>query len=263
MKRWIPVLTDDAFTSADTNADARHYCWACEHSIAAFEFYGQPPRAGRCPRCGAKPRHRAMLWYLRHTLAPRLGAGTRVLEIGAAKFAVRHFLAAHYLGLATYSALDLRCLTHHRSLPAPHGFVQGSATCLPFASASFDVILCNNTLTYIPQDSDALVEMRRCLQPDGLLMIQTHRHVEPTCSAPAYAARHPELPPSWFAENGDAWVYGPDFFERVHGAGLITRIDVPLAGRDDGFYARYGIKPCMELIVAFRDVAGEARFGLS
>ena len=252
-------MTYDAFLSADTNKDAPHYCWACVQSMGAFEAYGQPPRMGRCPHCGAKPRHRAMLWYLRHALAPRLGVGTRVLEIGAAKFAIRHFLSEDYLGLATYSALDLRCLKHHRSLPSPHGFVQGSATALPFAPASFDVILCNNTLTYIPEDTGALVEMRRCLQPHGVLMIQTHRHAEPTFSAAAYAVRHPELPPSWFAENGDAWVYGPDFFDRVHTAGLTTRVDLPLAGREDGFYARYGIKPHMEFIVAFRDAAGEER----
>ena len=254
------MLTDDAFLSADSNKDAQHFCWACAQSFDAFEAYGQPARPGRCPRCGAKPRHRAMLWYLRHALAPRLGSGSRVLEIGAAKFAIRNFLAAHYLGQARYTALDLRCLKHHRALLWPHGFVQGSATRLPFASASFDVILCNNTLTYIPDDVAALAEMGRCLRRDGLLMIQTHRHSEPTCSAVTYAAQNPALPPSWFAENGDAWVYGPDFFERVQFAGLSTRIDVPLTGRHGEFYARYGIKTQMELIVAFREPAGAERF---
>lgn len=201
-----------------------------------------------------------MLWYLRHALAPRLGAGTRVLEIGAAKFATRHFVSSRYLGEATYTAIDLRCLKHHRLLARPHAFVQGSATALPFAARSFDVILCNNTLTYIPDDAAALREMHRCVRDDGLIMMQTHRHAQPTRSAAEHAALNPRLPPSWFAENGDAWVYGPDFFERVAAAGLEARIDVPLHSREPGFYQRYGIKPRIEFIVAFRDAAGARRF---
>ena len=244
----------------DASAPGAHYCAACRRSVDAFEAYGEPARPGRCPECGAKPRHRAMLWYLHHLVAPALGQRSRALEVGAAKFATRHFLDARYLGGASYTAIDLRCLKHHRRIAAPHGFVQGSATALPFADDAFDVVLCNNTLTYIPDDIGALSEMRRCLKPDGMLMIQTHRFAEPTVSAAAYASAHPELGPSWFAENGDAWVYGPDFFDRVAAAGLTTRIDVPLANESPAFYARYGLKPRVEIIVAFKDEAGARRF---
>ena len=247
-------------TAAASDPGAPYYCWACERHLDAFESYGEPPRAGRCPACGAKPRHRAMLWYLSQVIAPRLKAGARVLEIGAAKFATRHFPSATYIGDASYTAIDLRCLKHHRTLRSPHVFLQGSATQLPFGAEAFDVILCNNTLTYIPDDRRALEQMRNCLRTDGLLMIQTHRHAEPTCTAAAYAAKHPELPTSWFAENGDAWVYGPDFFTRVSAAGLDSRIDVPLQGQQASFYKRFGIKPRIEFIVAFRDAKGAERF---
>ena len=90
---------------------------------------------------------------------------------------------------------------------APPGrFAAASAARLPFADASFDFILCNNTLPYVCEDRRALAEIARCLGRDGLAMIDTHRGPGATRTAGAHRRAHPELGEDWFDANGDAWV---------------------------------------------------------
>ena len=240
--------------------DPAAYCWACGSTFASFVKYGLPPRPGKCPKCGAKPRHRAMLWYLRQHILPGLGKSASVLEIGPGKFATSFFPQPDVLGTAKYIAVDVRHLKHHQRLVSPHAFVKASASGLCFGDATFDVILCNNTLTYIRDDRSALAEINRCLKSDGVAMLQTHRDTHPTRTAAEHARLNPDLGPEWFAENGDEWVYGPDFFDRVRAAGMCPRIDLPLHDTDAPYRARHGLKDKIELIVAFKSAAGPLRF---
>lgn len=48
---------------------------------------------------------------------------------------------------------------------------QGSLYHLPFASGSFDVVLCNHVIEHVPDLPTALSELRRVLRPRGLLII--------------------------------------------------------------------------------------------
>ena len=58
-------------------------CWVCGNPVAEFLPYGIPPRPGRCPHCGAKPRNRAVLWYLREIIRPALGPGAELTYSGS------------------------------------------------------------------------------------------------------------------------------------------------------------------------------------
>jgi SAM-dependent methyltransferase len=62
-----------------------------------------------------------------------------------------------------------------RSLPAPIGapieWLEGSALELPFADASFDVVLCQQGLQFFPDKALALREMRRALDQGGRLAL--------------------------------------------------------------------------------------------
>ena len=135
-----------------------------------------------------------------------------------------------------------------------------SAARLAFANASFDFLLCNNTLPYVREDRRALTEIARCLKPQGLAMIDTHRGPGPTRTAEAYRREHPGLGEDWFDANGDAWVYGEDFLDRVHGAGLAP-VEIELfPGAPDGFFTANGLKPRVRALFASRHPAGLRRF---
>ena len=237
-------------------------CSACAATFTQFVRYGVPTRYGRCPQCGAKPRHRALLQFLSADVANALVDGTRVLEIGPGKFATRFLPHAQIIGDASYTAIDLRRLKHPaQRLQLPHSFMQASALAMPFADVSFDVILCNNTLPFISEDLQALREISRCLADDGIALLQSHRGDEPTLKSAEHAQLHPEISPDWYAENAHFWVYGPDFFDRVATVGLTASIILPFADASDEQCQRLGLKAHEELIVAFKSAHGAYRFG--
>ncbi|MEM7406757.1 MAG: methyltransferase domain-containing protein [Pseudomonadota bacterium] len=259
-----PSRQEDAATSASAGAlrAGERGCPACRKRFDDFELYGVPPRRGRCPVCAAKPRHRALLWFFRRYVAPRLAGGGSVLEVGPGKFQTRYLTAPDYLGEARYVAIDIRHLKHHGRLTTPHQFVHASALAMPFADASFDVIVCNNTLPFIEQDRQAMAEMARCLRPDGVAMLQSHMAAGQTSTAADHAARHPELRPEWYAENAHFWVYGPDYPARIEAAGFgMTRTVHLLSDRSPAFRARFGLKPAERIVLGFSCEAGVHRFG--
>ena len=235
-------------------------CWICSRPVDRFEPYGVPPRIGRCPHCGAKPRSRALHRLVRDRIAPQLAAGDRVLEIGPSRFSADHLIGADPFAPARCVAVDLRRRRHHRRLGEAGRFVAADAAKLGFADASFDFILCNNTLPYVREDRRALAEIARCLKRDGLAMIETHRGAGPTRTADEFRRRHPGIGESWFAANGDAWVYGEDFSDRVRGAG-IEPVELELfPDAPARFFAANGLKPRASALFASRDPAGLRRF---
>ena len=235
-------------------------CCVCRRPVTRFEPYGVPPRMGLCPNCGAKPRSRALYRLVRDRIRPRLSGADRVLEIGPSRFSADHIIGGNLLEPARCVAVDVRLRRHHRRLGADARFVASSAAMLAFADASFDFILCNNTLPYVRDDRRALAEIARCLKPHGLAMIDTHRGRGATRAADAYRLEHPELGEEWFAANGDAWVYGEDFLDRVRAAGLEPVESELFPGAPDRFFAANGLKPRVRALFASRHPAGRGRF---
>ena len=139
-------------------------------------------------------------------------------------------------------------------------FAAASAARLPFAGASFDFVLCNNTLPYVREDCRALAEIARCLGREGLAMIDTHRGPGATRTAGAHRRAHPELGEDWFDANGDAWVYGEDFLDRVRDAGLAPVEMELFPGAPDTFFTANGLKPRVRALFAPRRPAGLRRF---
>ena len=235
-------------------------CGICTRPVARFEPYGVPPRIGRCPHCGAKPRSRALHRLVRERIGPRLRAGDRVLEIGPSRFSADHIIGSEAFAPARCVAVDVRRRRHHRHLGASGRFAAASAARLPFADASFDFVLCNNTLPYVREDRRALAEIARCLGCDGLAMIDTHRGPGATRTAGAHRRAHPELGEDWFDANGDAWVYGEDFLDRVREAGLAPVEMELFPGAPAGFFTANGLKPRVQALFASRRPAGLRRF---
>lgn len=235
-------------------------CWVCARRVARFEPYGVPPRIGRCPHCRAKPRSRALHRFVRERIGPGLAAGDRVLEIGPSRFSASHIIGSDLFAPARCVGVDVRCRRHHRRLGASGRFATASAALLPFAAASFAFVLCNNTLPYVREDRRALAEIARCLERNGLAMIDTHRGPGATRTADAYRREHPDVGEDWFAANGDAWVYGEDFLDRVRESGL-EPVEIELfPAAPAGFFTANGLKPRVRALFASCEPAGVRRF---
>ena len=96
------------------------------------------------------------------------GHDLEILEIGCGPGGMLSPLArfGHLHGLDI--AHDALAYCRHRGFP---DVVTGSGTELPFADGSFDVVALFDAIEHIPDDRQALAEVKRILKPGGLVFI--------------------------------------------------------------------------------------------
>jgi ubiquinone/menaquinone biosynthesis C-methylase UbiE len=109
------------------------------------------------------------LWAADLLAVLALQPSSRVLDVACGTGIVAR-MAANYTGATgMVVGLDLHggMLTVARA-QAPTGmWVQGSATALPYATAAFDVVICQQGVQFFPDRLAALLEMARVLRPGG------------------------------------------------------------------------------------------------
>jgi len=157
----------------------------------------------RCTSCQALERHRLLAYTLTSRVFPAFaGAQPRILHF-APEPGITNLLRG--LHPATYVTTDLE---------TPGVDVHASATDLPFASESFDIVIASHVLEHIPNDRAAIAEIRRVLSPNGLAVLPvpvvnqtTTEYDEPN----PYEALHVRAP-------------GPDYYDRL--SDHFTKVDI-------------------------------------
>ena len=107
-----------------------------------------------------------------------LRPGERVLDLACGSGVVAREAAGRVGVHGQVTALDVNpaMLAVARTHPAAPGtpdieWIQGSALALPFAEASFDVVLCQQGFQFFPDRALASAELRRVLVPGGQAML--------------------------------------------------------------------------------------------
>lgn len=110
----------------------------------------------------------------RYALAARWANAVRVLDIGCGAGYGTAELAAQ-ARQATGIDLSPAAVAHARAAYplANIRFLPASATALPFAGASFDLITAFEVIEHLTQWRDLLAEARRVLRPDGVFLVST------------------------------------------------------------------------------------------
>jgi ubiquinone/menaquinone biosynthesis C-methylase UbiE len=114
-------------------------------------------------------------WYqntralMRELLAPWLGSDQRILDAGCGPGGNGSWLATH--GQVVGVDLASESLAHVRARRPEIAPVQASVAALPFADASFDVVVAITVLTCVPDDDVALRDLARTVRPGGALLV--------------------------------------------------------------------------------------------
>lgn len=198
--------------------------------LRVLDIVGSDVENFECPWCGAHDRERHLFLYLRETgLLARL-AGRDILHF-APERQLSRLLAE--VAPARYVRCDL--------FPSSPDIARIDITAIPFADASFDLVLANHVMEHVADDRQALAEVRRVLRSGGQAILQT-----------PYSAR---LHHSWsdpgidtnearFLAHGQedhVRLYGCDIFDRFAAAGfeaVIGRHEMLLPGMSG---ARFGV----------------------
>ena len=132
------------------------------------------------------------------------------------------------------------------------------ATRLEFPAGMFDVILCNNVLPFVPDDRTILAEIRRCLKPDGVAMVDVDVQVPRTTPAPRLRGAG-RFTAAYVATNGSHRFYGRDYPGRLRTAGLAPIRFDPLRGLVPPFRRAHGLKTDARVYLAFASPAAARR----
>ena len=113
-----------------------------------------------------------------------LGRGERVLDVACGTGVVARAAAARVGRPGHVAGIDINAgmLAVARSLPpgpgASVGWLKASALGLPFRAGSYDVVLCQLGLQFVPDQPAALAGMRRVLVPGGRLGLTVYGPIE-------------------------------------------------------------------------------------
>jgi SAM-dependent methyltransferase len=135
------------------------------------------------------------------------------------------------------------------------------ASRLRFGAGAFDVILCNNVLPFAADDAAVLSEIRRCLKPDGVAMVDVHVQIARTMPVAALRRRDPDrYTLAYVRTNGTQRFYGRDYAGRLRRAGLEPLRFDPLQGLGRAFRRAHGLKADARVYLAFRSPAAARTF---
>lgn len=151
-------------------------------------------------------------------VAGRLGAKTRVLDLGCGRGGIMERLRAR-AGFVAGLDPDRRSLCEHRA--SGIALLCGLAEMLPFADNTFDLVCCSWVLEHLVRPQRAFTEVARVLAPGGRFIFLTPN------------LRHPLLminrALSWSQGRVVNWVYRrseTDIFPAFYRANTIVRIEL-------------------------------------
>jgi SAM-dependent methyltransferase len=203
-------------------------CPCCDSTFSRFL-----PHRGRdnakCPRCGALERHR-LLWLFLERETDLFDGDRSLLHI-----------APEYAFLRRLSrTAGLRYVTG--DLDSALADVELDAMDLPFASESFDSLICNHVLEHVEDDRRALAEIHRVVRPGGwaILMCPVDRRRATTLEDAE--VRAPEDRHRVFGQSDHVRLYGRDYADRLAAAGFAVRADRYLDGFDERSIVRRGLR---------------------
>ncbi|MCC8358297.1 class I SAM-dependent methyltransferase [Salinimicrobium sp. ASW11-47] len=112
-------------------------------------------------------------------------------------------------------------------LNSPLADVKADICDLPFEDNSFDFILCNHVLEHIPNDTKAMQELYRILEPGGTAILQIPQDLKREKTFEDDSITDPKQRAKIFGQYDHVRVYGRDYFEKLRGIGFkVKEVDL-------------------------------------
>lgn len=105
-------------------------------------------------------------------------------------------------------------------LESPLADVKADICNLPFEDNEFDVILCNHVLEHIPDDTKAMQELFRVLNPGGMAILQIPQDLKRATTFEDDSIVDKKERARIFGQYDHVRVYGRDFFDKLRNVGF-------------------------------------------
>ncbi|MGE0869074.1 MAG: class I SAM-dependent methyltransferase [Kofleriaceae bacterium] len=105
------------------------------------------------------------------------GPSDRILDLGCGTGIVARLVRGRLGGAARITGVDVHAgmLAKARSIAPDIEWIEGNAVALPFADRSFEIVLAQQVLQFVPDRAAAARELQRILAPGGRLIASTWR----------------------------------------------------------------------------------------
>lgn len=184
------------------------YCPACDTQLGRFiaggEFLNRPE--ARCPACGALERHRLIALFFREWSDLFSGGNRSMLHFSPEAVFEQQFRHIPELDYLTADLSD------------PRVMVRMDISAIPYPDHHFDIIYCSHVLEHVPDDRQAMRELRRVLKPSGWAVLQVPVTVETTVEDPTVTDPQERL--RLFGQEDHVRRYGIDYPQRLEAAGF-------------------------------------------
>lgn len=111
-------------------------------------------------------------------------------------------------------------------LNSPIADIKADICQLPFASNSYDFILCNHVLEHIPNDLEAMQELFRVMTPGGMGIFQIPLDMNRNTTFEDNSITEPKQRTKIFGQYDHVRVYGLDYFKRLESCGFkVEKVD--------------------------------------
>lgn len=186
-------------------------CPVCGGKFRKFLPYGYTKRTGRenalCPKCLSLERHRLMWLYLNEK-TDFFSKDLKVLHIAPEQCFFKRFKAQKNLDYTT------------GDLESPIADVHFDVQEIPFAEASYDVVICNHVLEHVDDDAKAMGEIYRILKPGGFAILQVPMDTTSETTLEDSSITDPKERERLFLQKDHVRLYGLDYTQRLKKAGF-------------------------------------------
>lgn len=191
----------------------RFTCPVCQYR-GPFKDFNSPTglrKHATCPSCNSLERHRLQFLVMDRLLKEMNGTSLRMLHFAPESF-FKSFFSSHFDQYET-ADLNFKGVDHKVDI-----------TKLPFADATYDFVFASHVLEHIPDDEQAISQIRRILKPNGIAVLPV----------PLVANNTIEYPEPNPYETDHVRAPGFDYFDRY--SKFFSRIELI---RSDTFPDRY------------------------
>lgn len=237
-----------------------YYCPYCDNRFRKFLRGGYPnPLAEEkkivgagirpnmlCPRCYSTDRDRLIYLYLKEK-TDIFVRHTSILHIAPAG-SVKHLL--ENLPNVEYETGD-KFEDGYRSYYYDRDVTQLDVTDLPYEEDSFDMVLCNHVLEHVPEDQQALAEIRRVLKHGGkaILQVPVSLLLNKTDEG---SADTPEEREKRFGQFDHVRLYALDYKQRLEKAGFQVEVHNPERDGWSSEIEKLAVNPLEDVYVAVK-----------
>jgi len=190
-------------------------CPCCGGKFLCFLPTGVPERRrphALCPNCASRERHRLM-WLFLQRRTRLMQEPLELLHVAPERFFFEQF-SKH--PMVKYTAGDM----FTPGYTYPQGTIDMDLTRMAFPDASFDAIICSHVLEHIPDDRQAMREMRRVLRPGAFAIIQVPMNYHAEHTEEDLSITDPKERLRLYGQEDHVRMYGRDLQDRLEQAGF-------------------------------------------